>query len=277
MEKLLAVDGSNLLFQMFYGMPARIINHEGKAIQGTLGFLGALLKMIRMVHPTHVVVLFDGECHNPRKDMDAAYKANRPDWGEEEETPFDQLPDIYRALDFLGIRHAETENCETDDWMVGYADSWKEELVIASFDSDFFQLISHRVQVLRYRGEKSVFCDRDWLMEKYGIWPEQYATFKALTGDTADNIRGLPGIGPKTAAALMRQFGTLEGLLAGAETIQKRSVRESVLQNMERLRLNHLLICLKPGEALPFTAEQLRWQDAGHTTTEVLRAIGVKK
>ena len=277
MEKLLAVDGSNLLFQMFYGMPARIINHEGKAIQGTLGFLGALLKMIRMVRPTHVVVLFDGERHNPRKDMDTAYKANRPDWEESQETPFDQLPDIYRALDFLGIRHAETEACETDDWMAGYAESWKEELVIASFDSDFFQMISHRVQVLRYRGEKSVLCDRDWLWEKYGIRPEQYAAFKALTGDTADNIRGLPGIGPKTAAALMKQFDTLEGLLAGAEEIQKPSVRESVLQNIERLQLNHLLICLKPGEALPFTAEQLRWQDVGCSTTEVLRAIGVKK
>ena len=77
MEKLLLVDGSNLLFQMFYGMPARILNHEGKPIQGTLGFLGALLKIIRRVQPTCVSVLFDGECHNDRTDLDEYYKANR--------------------------------------------------------------------------------------------------------------------------------------------------------------------------------------------------------
>ena len=90
MKKLLLVDGSNLLFQMFFGMPARIANEQGKAIQGTLGFVGALLKIIRMVEPTHVAVLFDGETHNPRTDLDAGYKANREDYSEveEEENPF---------------------------------------------------------------------------------------------------------------------------------------------------------------------------------------------
>lgn len=77
MEKLLLVDGSNFLFQMFYGMPARILNSEGKPIQGTLGFVGALLKIIRRIQPTCVAVLFDGECHNDRTDIDENYKANR--------------------------------------------------------------------------------------------------------------------------------------------------------------------------------------------------------
>ena len=96
MEKFLIVDGSTLLFQMFYGMPARIVNKEGKAIQGTLGFVGALLKIIRQVQPTRLVVLFDGEHHNERKDIDENYKANRPDFSQmpEEETPFSQLPDV---------------------------------------------------------------------------------------------------------------------------------------------------------------------------------------
>ena len=276
MEKLLVVDGSNLLFQMFYGMPARIMNHQGKAIQGTLGFVGALLKIIRRVRPTHVAVLFDGECHNPRKDLDEAYKANRPDWAEEEETPFDQLPDIYAALDSLGIVHAETQCCEADDWIAGYALSWDGELVISSFDSDFFQLITDKVHVLRYRGERSVICDKAWLWEKYRIRPQQYADFKSLTGDSADNIRGVPGVGSKTAAALLQQFGDLQGLLDGAENIAKPSIRAAVLQNRERLRLNHLLICLKAGETLPFTEEEMRWQDSGATTMEVLRAIGLR-
>ena len=158
MKRLLLVDGSNLLFQMFYGMPGRIVNNDGKAIQGTLGFVGALLKIIRMTQPTHAAVLFDGEHENQRTVMDADYKANRPDYSQmpEEETPFSQLPDVYRALDFLSIAHAETTDCETDDWMAAYALRCPDdlEIIISSFDSDFFQLITDRVSVLRYRGER---------------------------------------------------------------------------------------------------------------------------
>lgn len=277
MEKLLVVDGSNLLFQMFYGMPARILNHQGKAIQGTLGFVGALLKIIRMVQPTHLAVLFDGECRNPRKDLDEAYKANRPDWEEEEETPFDQLPDIHMALDTLKIAHAETKCCEADDWIAGYALGWDGETVIASQDSDFFQLITDKVRILRYRGEKTVICDSVWLREKYGISPCQYAAFKSLTGDTADNIRGLPGVGPKTAAALLQQFGSLEGLLDGIGEIARPGIRAAVQQNAQRLRLNHLLIALSAGQTLPFSKEEMVWQDQGYTTTQVLNTIGLRK
>ena len=122
-NRLLIVDGSNLLFQMFFGMPARIVNRQGKAIQGTLGFVGALLKIIRRTRPTHVVVLFDGEHESVRAQLNADYKANRADYSQtpEEETPFSQLPDVYAALGYLGIRYAETETCEADDWIAGYA------------------------------------------------------------------------------------------------------------------------------------------------------------
>ena len=90
MNRFLIVDGSNLLFQMFYGMPSRIVNKRGKAIQGTLGFVGALLKIIRRVEPTHITVLFDGEHENGRSELNADYKANRVDYSlvPEEETPF---------------------------------------------------------------------------------------------------------------------------------------------------------------------------------------------
>ena len=103
MAKLLLIDGSNLLFQMFFGMPARIFGADGRAIQGVLGFVGALLKIIRMVGPTHMLAVFDGEIENTRADLDKAYKANRPDLRTvpEEENPYSQLGDIYRALDYL--------------------------------------------------------------------------------------------------------------------------------------------------------------------------------
>lgn len=285
MEKLLLVDGCNLLFQMFFGMPARIINEQGKAIQGTLGFVGALLKIIRMTKPTYVAVLFDGEAHNPRVDLDADYKANREDYSqvEEEENPFSQLPDVYAALDFLGLRYAETTDCEADDWMAGYVRKYTGEeaadgcsIVISSFDSDFFQLISDKVTILRYRGDNSVWCDMAYLQDKFGIGPEQYADFKSLTGDTADNIKGADKVGPKTAALLISEFGSLENVLARAEEIKKPSVRESVLRDRERLRKNYRLIKLDGVEKLPFGLDEMEWCDNGLTTNKVLKGIGLK-
>lgn len=279
MKKILLVDGCNLLFQMFFGMPSRIINEQGKAIQGTLGFVGALLKIIRRIKPTHVAVLFDGESHNPRVDLDEGYKANREDYSEvrEEENPFSQLPDVYRALEFLKICHAETLTCEADDWMAGYVKKYAgEEIVIASFDSDFFQLISAQVNILRYRGENSVVCDAAYLRDKFGIIPEQYADFKSLTGDTADNIKGADKVGPKTAAQLVNEFGSLKEIITRAEEIKKTSVRESIVRDAERLRKNYRLIKLDGVENLPFTLEELEWQDTGITTNEVLKGIGLK-
>lgn len=278
-DRLLIVDGSNLLFQMFYGMPARITGANGKPIQGTLGFVGALLKILRALAPTHVAVLFDGECSNARKELDTDYKANRIDYSglPEEDLPFSQLPDIYRALDVLGIAHAETSDCETDDWIAGYALTYGKgmEVIISSQDSDFFQLITENVRILRYRGKKTVICDVPWLQEKLGIHPSCYAAFKALTGDASDNIKGADKIGPKTAAALMNRFSDLESLIAGAQTIQKTCVRDSVIRNTQRLRKNLSLIRLENRNILPFSLEQLIYTDRGYTTKEVLKRIGL--
>ncbi len=280
MDKLLIVDGMNLLFQMFYGMPARILGPVGQPIQGTLGFVGALLKIIRRVQPTHVAVLFDGECGNPRKALDEAYKANRPNYSQlpEEETPFSQLPDVYAALDYLGIAHAETSDCEADDWMAGYAGSYgrDREVVIASFDSDLFQLIRENVKILRYRGEKTTICDADWLKGKLDIRPEQYGAFKSLTGDAADNIQGVKGVGPKTAAMLLNTYGSLDTLLEKAEEIPRPALRREILDSIPRIRTNHLLIDLSYDGSLPFSLEQMEFTDSGYTTNRVLTEIGLR-
>ena len=279
MEKLLVVDGSNLLFQMFYGMPARIEDKQGRPIQGTIGFVGALLKIIRMTKPTHAVVVFDGEYVSQRGELDENYKGNRPDYSQmpEEDTPFSQLPDIYAALDYLGIRHQETTVCEADDWMAGYARRYGGEMdvVISSQDSDLFQLITERVHILRYRGEKTVICTPEHIQEKLGVTPEQYADYKSLTGDSSDNIKGADKIGPKTAAALMGQFGGLDALIARAEEIQKPSIRASVIQNAERIRKNHKLIYLDGAQELPFGLPELTYQYSGITSREVLSHIGL--
>lgn len=279
MKKLLLVDGSNLLFQMFFGMPARIFNASGKAVHGTLGFAGALLKIIRMTEPTHVAVLFDGEHENERAALNADYKANRIDYGKvsEEENPFTQLPDIYAALDYMNIKHAETTVCETDDWIAAYARAYGRDtrIIISSFDSDYFQLITDNVSVLRYRGMKTVICTPDYVSSRYGISPSQYADFKSLVGDSADNIKGADKIGPKTAATLLKQFSTLDGILANAPQIERRSVRESIVQNAERLRTNYKLIKLSGDAALPFPLDELLFDGTQESTTEILKAIKI--
>lgn len=280
MDKLLLVDGHCLLFQMFYGMPARILGKNGKPIQGTLGFIGALRKMIALTGPSHVAVIFDGEVQNPRTDLDADYKANREDFStvEEEDNPFSQLPDIYAALDCMSIAHTETTDCETDDVLASYAKTYGQDMtiVIASQDSDFFQLITNHVHVLRYRGEHSVICDQAYIQTKLSIPPALYANFKSLTGDSSDNIKGVPGVGPKTAAALIKQFGTLDALIEHPEQITRPKLYEAVTQNLDRLRLNQRLITLDGYAAIPFTLEQLVYTDLGLTTTQILEMIGLR-
>lgn len=279
MKKLLLFDGSNLLFQMFYGMPARITGKNGRPVQGTLGFVGAALKILRSQRPDYAAVVFDGECENARKALDPAYKANRPDYRDvpEEELPFSQLPHIFAALEYLKIPYAQTACCEADDWLAGYARKYGEEMeiVIVSQDSDFFQLISENVSILRYRGDNSRLWDKAALAEKYGIAPEQYTDFKALVGDTADNIRGAQWIGPKTAGELLREFGSLEALLGSIDRVKKPSVRTSLEESADRLRRNYELIYLPGAAQLPFDLQELAYCPKDVITTQVLRTIDV--
>ncbi len=269
----------NLWFQMFYGMPARIINHEGKAVQGIMGFAGGMLRIIRMTEPTHVLVVFDGEHHNPRTDIDPDYKANRPDLSDvpEEENPFVQLPDAYRVLDLMGIRRYETTVHEADDVIASYTYRYKDEaqIVVCSHDSDFYQLIDGGSCILRYRGDKSVIVDEASLMEKYGITGSQYVDFKSLTGDHADNIRGVEGIGPKTASRLMRDYGSLDDLLLNYQN--DRSNRIKVLLNIgkDRLPVNRGLIRMKTDIAIPVSIEDLACPACDLSTRQIIQQAGL--
>ena len=160
--------------------------------------------------------------------------------------------------------------------MAAYAKQLDGETVLASFDSDYFQLLTDRVSVLRYRGKESQFWTPETLNAKLGVTPEQYAWFKAMTGDSSDNVPGVPGVGPKTAALLTAQFDSLEAMLANAEAIVRPAIRKAVEANRERLLKSYALIRLPGTEPLPFPPEALRWQDKGRTTMEVLAAIGLR-
>lgn len=280
MQKLLIIDGHNLLFQMFFGMPSRIINKNGKAIQGTMGFIGALLKIIRMTMPTHIVAVFDGEAGSDRNEINADYKGNRIDYADvpEENNPFSQLPDIYTALDGMSIRHFETVGVEADDVMASYAlklgKAW--EIVIVSFDSDMFQLVGDNVTVLHYRGIHTTVYDSRKVIEKYGVQPCFFADYKALVGDPSDNIRGVDKVGPKTAKSLINKFGDVFAIIGNGDRIEKPSIRQAILDHSERLTRNYQLIKLNDKAVLPLGMDELENSCCiGMTTTEVLRRIGL--
>lgn len=278
MYRLLIVDGHNLLFQMFFGMPSKIIGSRGQAIQGVIGFVGALNKMLDAYRPTHLVVMFDGETHNPRKDILDEYKANRPDWSEvpDDENPFTQLPYIYEALDYMGVKHCETTVCETDDVIAAYAIKYGSgcEVMIASFDSDYFQLINENVRVVRYRGSCSVVCDEEYIKEKYGIPPSRYLDYKCLVGDSSDNIKGVKGVGPKTAAKLINKFGDLNEIKSRASEIENEKIRIAINESAEIIERNLALIRLSEGADIPFTLDEARFENPRLKTMDIIRGIG---
>ena len=178
----------------------------------------------------------------------------------------------------MKIKHVEVTEAETDDVIASYVYTYghEQKVVIASFDSDFFQLICDNVSVLRYRGKKTYICGTGFVKEKYNILPCQYADFKALTGDSSDNIKGANKVGPKTAENLINEYGNLDNILVNAHKIKRPSVRESIMQSTERLKTNYTLIKLDGGEDLPFTISELLYDYNGATTYEVLQGIGLR-
>jgi len=279
MKNLLIVDGHALLFQMFFGMPSRIVNEDGRAIQGVMGFVGALLKIIKMVNATHVFVVFDGEHENERTELLPDYKANRIDYSNipDKENPFSQLESIYEALNFMQIKHMEATKFEADDVIASYVYRYNKDaqVFISSFDSDFFQLISGSVSIIRYRGKNTLVCDKLYLQAKYNILPEQYACFKSLVGDSADNIKGAEKIGVKTAAVLINQYGSLQEIINNADEITKPSIRESILRNKDRLLINYKLIKLSSKQVPICELNDLAYTHSNFTTREVLKGIGL--
>ena len=277
MKRLLLVDGMNLHFQMFFGMPNKFHNENGIGIWGVIGFVGALNKLINMTEPTHVAIIFDGEGHNPRCDILEDYKANRPDYSElaEEENPFIQLPLVYKAIEAMGIPFCEVHGCECDDVIATYAKRFSEDfqVVISSFDSDYFQLISDNVRVLRYRGLSSIICDKEYVINRYGISPEYYADWKSMVGDTADNIKGIKGVGPKTATKLINSHGTLAEMLADISYVEPEKLRKKVKESSEILLRNYSLIKLDDTGILPFEIDELEYISDRIKTMDVLRKI----
>ena len=255
METFLLVDGHNLLFRMFYGMPDHFRTREGVRYNAVYGFLNAMAAVVSELEPSRALVLFDTEDCGDRRSLSAEYKANRPDWSEvpPDELPFTQIPAIRLALDECGIPHAEARGCEADDLIASYAmaagEDWR--VMILSTDRDYWQLVGERISVVRYTNGGCGLVTPDEVVRKFGVRPDQFADWKCLVGDASDNIAGVPGVGPKTAAALLGEFGTLDALMERLEEVPRSKIRGALRDCRERMALNRRLIRLEGSSPLP--------------------------
>lgn len=280
-NKILLVDGHVLLFQMFYGMPSRIVGKNGKSIHAVIGFTGALLKMIRIMNPSHVLVIFDGENGTNKVELDKDYKANRIDYStvKEEDNPFSQLGVIKEVLNYLNIKHYDTlDENETDDHIASYVKKYKKDskIYIASKDTDFLQLIDDNVSVYMYYGKNSINYTYDKVIEKYNIKPSDFAFYKALVGDNTDNIKGVSKIGPKTAVNLINEYGTLENMLEKINSILKLSIRNAIESNQQRIIKNLELIKLSRDVNMPFELKDIAFEfDEELSTMVILRKLNI--
>lgn len=253
-NNLLIVDGHNLLFQMFFGMPNKIINKNNKQVQGVLGFLGALLKVIKLVNANYAIVVFDGETKPLRKEIDQNYKANRVDYSNvpEEDNPFSQLEFIKTTLKHLNIMFLEASNgIEADDIIahLTYKNKADKSIFIMSKDTDFFQLLnSNNVAQVYYKGKNTKIMYEEDVILRTGVSCVSYADFKALVGDSSDNLKGVPKIGVKTAAKLINEFGSISNIFNNLKSVVPQNIQNNLALHKELCYKNLQLIKLEPKE-----------------------------
>ena len=281
-EKLLIVDGHNLLFQMFYGMPNKIYNEDNVPIQGVIGFIGALLKIIKINNPDYIVILLDKEQELDRKKINENYKDNRINYSNvsDDENPFFSLKYIYKVLDLIKIKYTEVDTYEADDMIASYVFSYfgRYDIIISSQDSDFYSLINDSVNVFKYRGIKSELVTKEKIFEKYHIDSKYFADYKALIGDNSDNIKGVYGIGPKTATSLINEYGNIINIINNANEISNIKLRNKILDNISLLKENIELIKYTKTYELPFSIDELKLNiDENIKTMELLKKCGIKK
>lgn len=245
MKNIILIDGHNLLFRMFYGIPSPIRNSKGKDIRGLIGFVGSLKKIVEEFKPYSLFVIFDSETSkNNNLEIDNEYKANRIDYNNvvEEDNPFTQLPLIKKALDYLNIAHLEVIENEADDLIASITskDSCN-EYIIVSTDSDFIQLINDNVSLYVPRGKKSILYNKEEVIKKYNITPDKYVIFKSLIGDKSDNIKGIKGIGGIIAAKILNYSSIQEFVLNNPNSRISNILNnneELIIKNQKLINLN---------------------------------------
>ena len=225
-KHLYLIDGSGFIFRAYHAI--RPLNRpDGTPVNAVSGFCNMLFKLLRDLddseRPSHLAVIFDAGRKTFRNDIYPEYKAHRPP------APDDLIPQfqiIRDAVEAFNLPSIQLEGYEADDIIATYAKQAEKDghkVTIVSSDKDLMQLVSNNVNM--FDGMKNRFIGADEVVEKFGLGPEKVIEIQALAGDSADNVPGVPGIGVKTAALLLNEFGDLETLLERASEIKQNKRR----------------------------------------------------
>ena len=249
-DHLFLVDGSGYIFRAYHALPPLTRKSDGLPTGAVAGFCNMLWKLMRDarntdvgVAPTHFAVIFDYSSKTFRNELYPEYKANRSAPPEDLIPQFGLIREATRAFNLPCI---EMEGFEADDLIATYCRMAEEVgagATIVSSDKDLMQLVSPSVAMYDPMKDRQIGIPE--VIEKWGVPPEKMIELQALTGDSIDNIPGVPGIGPKTAALLLEQFGDLETLLARAAEIKQEKRRQSILDNSDKVRISRELVTLK--------------------------------
>ena len=253
------IDGSAFIFRAYHALPPLTRKTDGLPIGAVAGFCNMLFRYIEGNKgpdaPTHVAVIFDHSSKTFRNEIYPDYKANRPELPEDLRPQFPLTREATRAFNIACI---ETEGYEADDIIATLSCQARDaggRVTIISSDKDLMQLIGDGVVMFDAMKNKTI--DRDEVFEKFGVGPERVVDVQSLAGDSVDNVPGAPGIGIKTAALLIQEYGDLETLLARAGEIKQPKRRETLINFADQIRISHRLVSLKCDTPLDFTLESL--------------------
>ena len=257
------IDGSAFIFRAYHALPPLTRKSDGLPVGAVAGFCNMLQRYVESNTgpdaPTHVAVIFDHSGKTFRNAMYDKYKANRAP------TPEDLIPQFpltREATRAFNVACKEVEGFEADDIIATLACRARDaggSCTIISSDKDLMQLIGGGVVMLDAMKNKVI--DRDGVVEKFGVFPERVVDVQALAGDSVDNVPGAPGIGIKTAALLINEYGSLEELLDRAGEIKQPKRRESLQDNRAQIEMSKRLVQLECDMALDFTIDDLEVQD----------------
>ncbi|WP_137702686.1 DNA polymerase I [Marimonas lutisalis] len=257
------IDGSAFIFRAYHALPPLTRKSDGLPIGAVSGFCNMLQKYVEEATgddaPTHVAVIFDYSGKSFRNDIYPDYKANRPP-APEDLVP--QFPLTREATRAFNIACKEIEGYEADDIIATLATQARDlggRVTIISSDKDLMQLVGGGVEMLDAMKNRRI--DRDGVVEKFGVPPERVVDVQALAGDSVDNVPGAPGIGIKTAALLINEYGDLETLLERADEIKQPKRRETLIDKADQIRMSRDLVQLKNDTPLDFTIDDLEVKD----------------
>lgn len=240
---LLIVDGHAYAYRAFYAIRS-LSSPTGQATNAIYGFIRMLAKMVDRVKPSHVVVVWDGGLAEARTAALPEYKAHRPEMPSLLEQQLDQIVNYLHAANVFSYLK---ESCEADDCIAAItrqANNAGLDVVIASSDKDFMQLISPTVKMLNPHDRTETLFGVEDVKRKTGVEPTQIVDWLSLIGDSVDNIPGVPGVGPKTAADLLRQFGSVEELYRRLPEVGSDRLRANLQASAEAVRRNRQLVRL---------------------------------